>query len=240
MGLTQDDINKIVSELTKLPSVPPSQSRSYGSPAMKILDCILSLNRNFDSMVVKRIDAFEASHPKIKSLADLNSYIDNSSSKYNLFYNDLDYKDSERADLLNRTLKWLINEESKYKGTDETEKLKNWAISVNPQDFQYATIIQGVKIKISVVDGLGIAGWQYLRMLFGADTCKPDRHIKDFIKACIGRGIGEIPAIEALHAAAPLAGLTVREADRRIWKHMSTKAKQKNKSKKTGKSRHCN
>jgi len=239
MELDSKNISIIAVELSKLPPVSPKQSKSYDKAAIKILDCVLSLNRDFDKFVVPRIDHFEANNPHIISLAELNGYIDHCPDQYHLFIVDLNYKDYDRADLLNRTLKWLIKEVRKYPGNDETERLKGWATRSKPEDYQNTIIYKGIKLKIPVVEGLGIAGWQYLRMLFGADTCKPDRHIKGFIKECTGNNIGDIKAVNALHAAAPIAGFTVREADRRIWRYMANKAKSGGQSKRTGRAKYC-
>ena len=35
-----------------------------------VIDCVLSLNRNYDDMVVPRVMQFEANHPTVTSVAD--------------------------------------------------------------------------------------------------------------------------------------------------------------------------
>jgi hypothetical protein len=57
-----------------------------------------------------------------------------------------------------------------------------------------------------------------MRMLHGADTCKPDRHIVKYVEENLGRRVSRLTAVELMEAAARHAGMSVREADRRIWR----------------------
>jgi hypothetical protein len=67
------------------------------------------------------------------------------------------------------------------------------------------------------VPGFGLGGFQYLRMLFGAQTTKPDVHIIRFVSEAIGRKIADIKALYLLERAAKQAGLPIRELDITIW-----------------------
>ena len=76
-----------------------------------------------------------------------------------------------------------------------------------PQDFQT------LKIK-----GFGLSGFQYLPMLFGAETTKPDMHIRGFISEVLGRKVSDRTALVLLEAASERAGLSVRDVDKYIWR----------------------
>ena len=84
--------------------------------------------------------------------------------------------------------------------------MENWAEWTRPGDY----LAVGVK-------GFGLAGFQYLRMLFGAQTTKPDIHIMRFVAEHIGRPVTDIQALYLLEKAARLAGLPLRELDAAIW-----------------------
>jgi len=65
--------------------------------------------------------------------------------------------------------------------------------------------------------GFGLSGFQYLRMLFGADTTKPDRHIRSFVEKCIGAQVSDWRALQLMEHAAKRVGRSLREVDHAIW-----------------------
>lgn len=211
-------ISKLALCLKQLAPTEQKQIR-YTEPAQRILDCILSLNRRYLEFVVPTIDSFINKYPSVSKLSDLHDLVKDVGGPYKFFRDILDYDDKERAETFFGVLIYLLNVLKQYDGSDDLEKLNRWAISVKPSDYRTMLIISDGKITIKTnVPGFGIAGWQYLRMLFGADTCKPDIKIKGFIKDCLGiKYISEQSAVELMEAAALVSGLSVKEADRRIW-----------------------
>jgi hypothetical protein len=101
---------------------------------------------------------------------------------------------------------YMLNVQQNDQVTSEWECLHTWAGSVSPAD--YAQV--GVK-------GFGLAGFQYMRMLLGIQTTKPDVHIKRFVSGVIGRPVNSIVALSLLEQAAAQAGLPLREVDGAIW-----------------------
>ena len=67
------------------------------------------------------------------------------------------------------------------------------------------------------IRGFAIAGFQYLRMLFGADTTKPDRYIIGFVSDILNRRVSAIESLLLLEAASERVGLSVRDVDSYIW-----------------------
>ena len=90
--------------------------------------------------------------------------------------------------------------------------LHTWAISVKPHD-----------VAVVGVRGFGLAGYQYLRMLFGAQTTKPDVHVKRFVSQALGRKVGAKDALALLEQASAQAGLPLRAVDGVIWQEQSQK-----------------
>ena len=97
----------------------------------------------------------------------------------------------------------VLDQDSKR---SEDDALARWAKGARPADYRTVN-----------VRGFGIAGYQYLRMLFGADTTKPDVHICRFVHNTLNRPLTDVAVLEILEQAAPIAGVSVRDVDTTIW-----------------------
>lgn len=76
------------------------------------------------------------------------------------------------------------------------------------------------------VPGFKLAGFQYLRMLFGAETTKPDVHILRYVARTLNRPPATranemVRAVYAVERAGELLGVSVRSLDVAIWEHES-------------------
>jgi hypothetical protein len=71
------------------------------------------------------------------------------------------------------------------------------------------------------IRGFGLAGFQYLRMLFGANTTKPDIRICAWVAAAVGHPISPIRALRLLERAAPEACVYLRDVDTTIWEMLA-------------------
>src|ERR1700677_4462582 len=80
----------------------------------------------------------------------------------------LNYNHEARAGTLYATVTWLVGVNS----------LEEWALLAKPPDH-----------KTLGIHGFGLAAFQYLRVLFGADTTKPDVHICRYVESHIGRAV---------------------------------------------------
>lgn len=178
----------------------------WKSPALDVIDCVLSLNRRYEGFVLPRVKRFARRHPDVSSLQALLSLIKTYKTHHEFSIYELDYRDEKRANTLVGVIQYLISIQEKYEGATELARLENWARSVKPSDY------------LSVgVPGFGISGFQYLRMRFGADTVKPDVHIINFVSEVVGRRIDGVLAITVLEEAARKANLPVRQLDGTIW-----------------------
>ena len=65
--------------------------------------------------------------------------------------------------------------------------------------------------------GFGLAGFQYLRMLFGAQTSKRVVHLVRFVADSVGTTQSPGKALAILDQAAAIVGLPLREVDSAIW-----------------------
>jgi hypothetical protein len=119
---------------------------------------------------------------------------------------ELDYKDQRRAGTLLGVVDYLLDAQHEHEGPTEAERLERWAAWARPGDY----------LAIGV-PGFGLAGFQYLRMLFGAQTTKPDVHIIRFVSEAVGRKVTDVQALYLLERAAKRSGLRIRELDAAIW-----------------------
>ncbi len=212
-----DDVQRLADELKKryshVASVKDVPTWEY--PALRVLDCVLSLNRRYDSFVVPRVEGFSKAHPEVRELHHLIKAMKRCSSPLEFFKIELDYDDEKRANTLRGVVEYLITQQALYQGSTELERLANWASCVTPKDGQSVPVY-----------GFGLAGFQYLRMLFGVQTTKPDRHIKQFVTGVISRRVSDMTALLLMEKAARYAQLPLRQVDATIWRERSDATRQ--------------
>lgn len=71
------------------------------------------------------------------------------------------------------------------------------------------------------VMGFGPAGFQYLRMLFGAQTTKPEVHIRRFVSAAVGSPVSDVQALNLLETAGKLLDYPLAVLDYAIWEQLA-------------------
>lgn len=204
----KESVDKLVAVLRKrFSNLPPSTDAIWAqSPAAKVIDCVLSLNRHYDRVVLPRVQQFVSKHPNIVDLSQLLALITQYATPLEFCKAELNYNDQRRAKTLIGVIDYLIDAEQMHEGQTETDRLVQWANWTRPGDYLAVN-----------VHGFGLAGFQYLRMLFGAQTTKPDVHIIRFVSEAIGRKVIDFQALYLLERAAKESGLPIRELDITIW-----------------------
>jgi len=120
----------------KFPSVrAPSDQIWSQCPALKVIDCALSLNRHYDKVVSPRVQQFARTHPEIKELSDLRRLISRYESPLEFSKAELNYADSRRADKLVGVLDYLLDLQRDFQGETEAERLEAWAAWARPGDY---------------------------------------------------------------------------------------------------------
>ena len=183
--------------------------------AIKVIDCVLSLRKPYKTVVVPRVEAFTQAHPEVCSCSDLLSLITTYESPDAFHTAELNMNSPGKAAALVGVLEYLVDIQQRFDGEDEDARLSAWAQWARPGD--YLTLD---------VKGFKLAGFQYLRMLFGAKTTKPDIHILRYVEAVLDRPIAgypsrEVQAIYAIERAGEVLGRSVRQLDHEIWKRGS-------------------
>ena len=176
-------------------------------PAVQTIDCVLSLNRPYDKFVVPRLKVFMNRHPEIRRVTQLSDLMAGYSTPHEFVVNELKYNHEDRARILQSVVTFVRSVVEQSPTNPEEDTLKLWAMRAEPQDSQTLNI-----------KGFGLSGFQYLRMLFGAETTKPDMHIRGFISEVLDRNVSDLMALALLEAASERAGLSVRDVEKYIWR----------------------
>jgi hypothetical protein len=218
-------IEKLALCLNNLEPVNKRQDTHFDTAPERLLDCVLSLHRRYDEFAVPRITEFETRHPEVNTLTDLSRLVASSGGPVEFYQNELNYYYADSAEMFGKVMVYLMTESNEYPGNNDMERCYGWATSARIDG--YKSIWDESNIPL-----FGIAGWQYLRMLFGADTCKPDIAVKKYVKDCLKRDFTGCQIVELMENAAILApnlktfSKPVREADRRIWHEYNNRKKQ--------------
>jgi len=204
----ESNISRLANELSRIaPSISPSIDPAWSRPiAIRVIDCVLSLNRNYDNFVVPRLRIIMNKHPDLSSIHQLDKLMSTYSSPALFVEAELNYNYADRARILEAVVHFLCKLVDGVPVNQEAKVLEQWAKSTKPIDYR------SLKIK-----GFALAGYQYLRMLLGASTTKPDKHIKNFVSEILERRVSDVEALELLENAANLANLSIRDVDTTIW-----------------------
>src|SRR5713226_1341646 len=209
------DHDKLVDALRHLaPSVRRSSDRAWRrEPALRVIDCVLSLHRPYDSFVVPRLDSFERKHPEIRTVPELQELIATYPSPPLFVAKALDYQDEARAATLRAVVDLLVTISGHGSYTEQMSKLQLWAANANPTEY--------IALHIG---GFALGGFQYLRMLFGANTTKPDVHIRKYVASSVGHVVSDIKALELLECAAVKAHVKLRNLDTTVWENSARRS----------------
>lgn len=183
------------------------------TPASRVIDCVLSLRKSYERVVKPRVKRFGERYPDVVSCSDLRSLIDTFASEEAFHKDALHMASPGKAAMLVGVLDYLIDIQQRFDGTTEEERLTAWARWARPGDYLMLD-----------VPGFKLAGFQYLRMLFGAETTKPDVHILAYVGDALGRSPATRPseqvcAVYAIERAGEMLNVSVRSLDVAIWEH---------------------
>ena len=137
-----------------------------------------------DKVVVPRLEAFMNNHPNTHRVIDLANLMASYPTPYTFMKQELNFNSEQKARILQAVVKFVCQIVQNTPNVPEEEALTQWAIQVKPQDYQTLNI-----------KGFALAGFQYLRILFGADTIKPDVHIKRFISEILDRKVSTVKSL---------------------------------------------
>ena len=90
--------------------VEPSDAPEWRAPAaLRVIDCVLSLNRHYDRFVVPRRDDLAQRHPEVQTVSQLRALIAAHSSPEAFLEQELRYRDPLRARILVAVADFLLD-----------------------------------------------------------------------------------------------------------------------------------
>lgn len=205
--MRQEDLDAVKKYLAaKFSTVRARDDYGWMKPALNLVDCVLSLNRPYASMVLPRVQKLAKRQPALVSLQDLSQLIQSSGGGRAFLSEHLDYTDERRGRTLEGVWAHFQRVADAQPDTTEVARLHRWAASVAPHDY--------LQVR---VPGFGPAGFQYFRMFCGVQTVKPDKYITEKATELTGHPVTALDSVALFERAAALLNLPLREIDAEIW-----------------------
>jgi hypothetical protein len=116
-----NDLDTVANELRQFfqTVLTPSDQIWSQSPAAKVIDCVLSLNRRYDKVVSPRVEQFVRNHPDIEQWAQLRTLIKTYESPANCSKAELRYNDQRRSETLVGVIDYFLQEQQNHEGETE-------------------------------------------------------------------------------------------------------------------------
>jgi mycofactocin precursor len=178
----------------------------YNNAVLVLVDAVLSINRQYKSFVVPRVEIMRCSG--IQTLEELLGVIEEVG--IDGFCGVWKYKHPERVEILRDLAIRCLEIKEVLNIEDDLEALNEWGKTSKTEDFD------GFGIK-----GFGFTTFQYLRLLCGSDTTKPDVHLKRAIEFAVERKCNLKEVVEIVEQTGRKMGVGVRQLDYAIWNHYS-------------------
>ncbi len=211
--ITQEDLAKIEKEILNIEIPSEQQPFGWNVPSLNIIDCVLSLGRKYEGFTKPRVAMFKDNNPQCLRIEDLNELMESYDSDDDFGKNELNYKHADRMRVIRQLSEYLLLEIPATETlSDQIQECHKWAVDTRPGD----SFFLGIR-------GFGLAGFQYLRMLFGAQTSKPDTHIIGFVQDTIGRKVTAVQALYVMEKVSKKLALPLRSIDHEIWLSRSKK-----------------
>ena len=202
-------VNKVVQLIDLQLGLYIPQEHHYPNLVLVLADVVLSANRHYEEFVRPRVALLK--ELAIPDLATLIQLIDTLGvDTFCLYWN---YRHPERVRILYNLSRRCLELLPYSEEDDEVERLRAWAQYSTTDDFSFFTDMPG----------FGFVSFQYLRILLGANTIKPDVHISNFIYQATGQRLSPPKLIDLLEAVATKMEVSASALDHAIWRYQSTK-----------------
>ena len=213
MLLTCEDLNLMTEYLNSNNKITIQDNGSteefnYDNPVLIVIDPILSQCRRYNVIKKNNLDYFRDNYSD--SINTLQKIVDIYEQEgYEGLIPIIKYSAEIRITTIYQTCKAFINYRNTHGFKNDLEAMKDWAIHAEQGD------------SINSVKGIGIATFQYLQMLLGVDTVKPDVHIINFFEEQIGKRFNKNKTILAFTELANHMGVKLVDLDYAIWLYKS-------------------
>ncbi|MDE0398364.1 MAG: hypothetical protein OXL96_11220 [Candidatus Poribacteria bacterium] len=214
----KERIDKILARIREIAPDPLNRDNTVldQSPAVKVINSVLSLGLDYRTVVKPKLDAFQENNPDVIQVSDLANLIARYPTPIDFLAQEFGYKHKpksiRKANAINSICEKLCGIINASPSVLEEDAIKQWALQAKPEGYRIWNIKE-----------FRLAGFQWLRMLFGADTVKPDRHIINFLSHTLNPQISPLESVELIEETSAHSEFSARDIDRIIWNLMSKK-----------------
>ena len=209
-------ITKILAKIREIAPDPLPRDKTVldQSPAVKVINSVLSLRRPYRTVVKKRLDAFQENNPDVIQVSDLVNLMARYDTPYDFLKAELDFCSELKATAIDDVVEKLCGIINASPSVPEKDAIRQWALQANLGGY-----------RVWNITNFGIAGFQWLRVLFGADTAKPDKHILNFLADTLNEKFPQtsykkkLEAVNLIEEASAHSEFSARDIDRIIWGH---------------------
>ena len=184
------------------------------SPAVKVLNSVLSLGLDYKKVVYPKLIAFQENHPDVKLVSELVDFIARYETPIDFLAQEFGFKHKPKsimkANAIYAVANYLCSIINASPSVSEEDAIGQWALQAEPEGY-----------RVWNIKGFRLAGFQWLRMLFGADTVKPDRHIVNFLFDTLNQPISPLESVELIEETSAHSEFSARDIDRIVWNFMS-------------------
>jgi hypothetical protein len=191
------------------------------SPAVKVMNSVLSLGMDYRKVVKPKLDAFQKKNPDVRQVTELAAFIEEDYQTPIDFliqeFNNYSHKPKNirKANAINSVCEKLCGIIDASPSVPEEDAIRQWALRAKPKEYRVWNIKE-----------FRLTGFQWLRVLFRANTSKPDRRILKFLSDTLNEKFPDsnkkkLEAVELIEEASAHSEFSARDIDRIIWNFMS-------------------
>ena len=214
----QERITKILARIREIAPDPLPRDKTVldQSPAVKVINSVLSLGLDYRKVVKPKLDAFQEKNPDVRQVTELAAFIEEDYQTPIDFLNkEFNYKHKpksiRKANAINSVCEKLCDIINASPSVPEEDAIRQWALQAKPKGYSVWNIKE-----------FRLTGFQWLRVLFGADTVKPDKHILNFLADTLNEKFPRsdkklLEAVDLIEEASAHSEFSARDIDRIIW-----------------------
>ena len=219
----QERIAKILARIREIAPDPLPRDNTVldHTPAVKVINSVLSLGMDYRRVVEPKLDAFQEKTSDVRQVTELAAFIEEDYQTPIDFLNkEFNYKPKpksiRKANAINSICEKLCGIINASPSVPEEDAIRQWALQAKPEGYRIWNIKE-----------FRLTGFQWLRMLFGADTTKPDKHILNFLADTLNEKFPQtsekkkLEAVDLIEEASAHSEFSARDIDRIIWIFMS-------------------
>lgn len=208
--ITKELMHKFEKFIRSLPLDFTNRPNEFGyrNPVLILADATLSINRNYRNFVVPRIKLLERSN--VSSFEGLIIKIRKIGTDN--FCKLWSYNHKTRVELLYNLATKFMAIRRDLKSKNDLDTLRQWGKITKAEDY-----------KNFKVPGIGFTTFQYLRMMCGANTVKPDVHISKAILLGTGNRLSAVNKVNLVEQVAASMKMQAQDLDYALWHFYSNK-----------------